>query len=110
MSITYHALNVVDYSTLSAGATAVTLASADPAMDVTAGTVGGVRVRRALFTIEDQACRWRGDGTAPEATEGHELADEDSLSLMEANYEELLKAIQFIAVTGTCKIKITFFD
>ena len=110
MGISYGALNVIDYSTLSAGSTAVTLASASPAMDVTAGTVGGKRVRRALFTVEDQACRWRADGTAPTATEGHELADADILTLIEANYEEVLKAIQFIAVTGTSKLKITFFD
>lgn len=110
MSIGFGALNVIDYATLSAGGTAVTLASASPAMDITAGTVGGRTVKRMLVTVEDQACRWRADGTAPTPSEGHELADTDILTLIEANYEELLKKIQFIAVTGTSKLKITFFD
>lgn len=110
MGISHGALNVIDYSTMTVSSTALTLASASPAMDVTAGTVGGRTVRRALFTVEDAAVRWRGDGTAPTATEGHELADTDILTLIEANYEELLKNLQFIRVSGDAKIKITFFD
>ena len=111
MGISERALNVIDYSTLDVGATtALGLDSASPAMDLTAGTVGGRTVRRALFTIEDQGCRWRPDSTDPTTSEGHELADTDILTLVEANYEELLKVIKFISLTGTCKIKITFFD
>lgn len=104
------ALNVIAYSTMTTTATAKNLDDASPAMDIEAGTVNGKRVRRALFTVEDQAMRWRADGTAPTSTEGHELVDTDILTLVGANYEELLKAIQFIKVSSDGKLKITFFD
>lgn len=111
MGITHQALNVIDYSTLTVGtSTALTLASASPAMDVTKGTVGGRRVRRAHFSVEEKACRWRGDGSAPTNSEGHRLEPGDILTLTEANYEELLKAIQFLSLESNCIIKITFFD
>jgi len=111
MGNTFNAIRVVDYALLSVGATtALDLSSASPALNVTTGQVGGVDVYRAFFSIEDQGCRWRVDGEDPTITEGHEMADTDTLSFMDANYNELLKAITFIALTGTCKIRITYFD
>lgn len=109
----FHGLNVIDYSslTVSSQTTPVTLASASPAMDVTKGTVGGKTVRRALMTLEDASIRWRADGSAASSTEGHEMAKTDILSLTDANYEELLKNIQFIAISSTTAyVRITFFD
>lgn len=106
-------INVIGYSslTVSSQTTPVTLASASPAMDVTAGTVGGRTVRRALMTIEDAPLRWRSDGSAASSTAGHEMAKTDILTLMDANYEELLKSIQFIATSSTTAyVRITFFD
>lgn len=109
--VAFRGLNVIDYSYLDVGnTTALDLSSATPPMDVTLGTVGGKRVRRVFLSIEDQGLRWRPDGTDPTVNEGHAMADTDTLSFMDANYEELLKVIKFISLTGTCKIKITFFD
>ena len=109
----FHGLNVIDYSslTVSSQTTPVTLASASPAMDVTAGTVGGKTVRRALMTLETASIRWRADGSAASSTAGHAMAAADILSLVDANYEELLKNIQFIATSATTAyVRITFFD
>ncbi len=111
MAISHGALNVVDYSTLTVSTTAVSLADTSPAMDLDKKTVGGKSVRRALITVEDNSgCRWRADGTDPTASEGHELGDTDILTLIEANYEELLRTIRFYTVSGDSKLKITFFD
>ena len=111
MGNTFNAVKAVDYALLSVGATtALGLDSASPALNLTTGQVGGVKIHRAVFSIEDQGCRWRPDGTDPTITEGHEMADTDTLSFMDANYIEVLKAIKFIALTGTCLIRITYFD
>ena len=111
MGNTFNAIKVVDYGLLSVGATtALGLDSADAALNVTTGQIGGKHVYRAFFSIEDQGCRWRADGTDPTITEGHEMADTDTLSFMDANYHEVLKAIKFIALTSTCKIRISYFD
>ena len=113
MGKTFHAIKPIGYSvlTLTSSTTAVDLSSASPAMNVTAGTVGGKTVRRALMTVEDATIRWRADGTDPTSSEGHELADTDILTLVDANYEELLKKLHFINTDGTTVyVRISFFD
>lgn len=102
------ALNVVDYATLTVSSTAVSLADASPAY--ANGKVNGKTVRRAFFTVETDAVRWRSDGTAPTTTEGHVMAVNTSLSFTGANYRQLLKDIQFIRVTSDAALKITYFD
>lgn len=101
-------LNVVDFATLTVSSTAVDLGDASPALS--AGLVSSKTVRRALMTVETDAIRWRADGTAPTASEGHKIAANGELSLTGANYKQLLGAIQFIAVSTDAALKITYFD
>ena len=111
MGDSFHAVNVIGYGLLSVGATtALGLDSCGTALNVTTGQIGGVDVNRAFFSIEDQGCRWRVDGTDPTSSEGHKMAVADTLSFMDANYHELLMAVKFISLTGTCKIRVTYFD
>lgn len=102
------ALNVVDFATITVSSTAVSLADATPAYSN--GKVSGKTVRRALFTVETDAIRWRADGEAPTASEGHNLAVNGSLIFVEANYRNVLANIQFIRVTNDAALKITYFD
>ena len=97
-------INVLDYATLTAAAAAVSLtADASPTLPAAC--------KRVYITSEDAACRWRSDGTAPTADEGHLLLVNDSISFTGENYRSLLENIQFIADTATaCKLKITYFD
>ena len=102
------ALNAIDYSTLTVPVGAVTFASASPAFSN--GKVSGKTVRRCLITSETDAVRWRADGTAPTATEGHVMAKDTSLSMTGANYSQWINSVQFIRVTNDAKLKITWFD
>lgn len=104
----HSALNVVDFATLTVGATAVGLDSASPAYS--AGKVSGLTVRRMYITTETDAIRWRPDGTAPTSSVGHVLAVNDSISFTGADYSNLLANIKFIRVTNNATLSITFFD
>jgi len=80
-----------------------------------AGTAVNITIpsksKRAFMTCEDAAVRWRADGTAPTADEGHLLAQDSSISFMEQGYKQLLENMKFIADTVTSgKLKITYFD
>lgn len=97
-------INVIDYSTLAVSSSAVDLiADGDPALPNQA--------KRAYITCETQQVRWRADGTAPSATEGHILGKDDSISFTGANYRQQLEKIEFICTSsGDGKLKITYFD
>ena len=97
-------INVIDYAVLAVGATAVDLiADGSPTLPS--------KAKRAFITCETAAVRWRADGTAPTADEGHLLAAADSISFTGANYRQLLEMIEFIADTATAgALKITYFD
>ena len=96
-------MNVVAYATLTVSSTAVTLASASPAITS--------RTKHAVITVEDDEVRYRPDGTAPTSTEGVLLSPGGGLEyLTHGNYKSVLNAIQFIRVTGDAKLKIIFYD
>lgn len=97
-------MNIIDYATLAVADSAVTLVTnASPTLPAGA--------QRAYFTVETADIRWRADGTAPTADEGHILADGDSISFTGSNYRQLLENIQFIRDTSTSgALKITYFD
>ena len=97
-------INVIDYATLAVGASAVDLINdGSPALPA--------KAKRAYISNETGAVRWRADGTAPTADEGHLLAAADSISFTGANYRSLLEKIEFIADTVTAgAVKITYFD
>jgi len=97
-------INVIDYAILAVSSLPVDLiTNGDP-------TLPG-KAKRAYITCEDAAVRWRADGEAPDADEGHMLADGDSISFLSANFRQLLEKIEFIADTGTDgALKITYFD
>ena len=96
--------NVIDYATLTVSSTGIGLSSASPAIGA------GATVRRAVITVEDGQVRYREDGTAPTSTEGHLLDPRDVLNYLDANYETILNAIQFIRVTNDTKLKISYYD
>ena len=95
-------INVLDYATLAVDG-AVTL------VDDASPTLPG-QCKRVYITSETDAVRWRADGTAPSASEGHVLAVNDSISFTGANYRQLLENITFIKVTNAAALKITYFD
>ena len=97
-------MNVIDYATLAVDQAAVDLiADGSPALPDAA--------KRVFITCETAAVRWRADGTAPTANEGHMLAANDSISFTGANYRQLLEKIEFIADTATAgALKITYYD
>lgn len=104
MTSRYGAMNLIDYATLTVSSTGVGLSSASPAIGA------GAIVRRAVITVEDGQVRYREDGTAPTSTEGHLLDPRDVLNYLDANYETILNAIQFIRVTNDTKLKISYYD
>ena len=109
-------LEVVDYALLTLTTTgAVTLSTTggnsncDPAINSTAYKN---KVKRALMTVEVTPCRFRTDGTAPTATEGHLLYVGDTLDLTQRSWGTLLNStslLNFIATTGVPKVRITYF-
>jgi len=96
----------IDYATLtvSNAAGGVGLADATPA--ITAGRT----VKRAVITLETDQVRWRCDGTAPTASEGHLMEVGSALSFMSNGYQQTLNKIKFIRVTGDAALKITYYD
>lgn len=96
-------INVIDYATLTVSSAVVTLVS-DASPTLPAGA------NRAYFTVETAGIRWRGDGTDPDANEGHLLSSGDSLSLTGSNYRQLLENIKFIADSTDGALKVTYFD
>jgi len=102
---------VVDYAALDVSSTAVGFDSASPAINVSGSvpTLNGIEVKAALITVELDAVRWRADGTDPTSSEGHSIAAGGTLSLIDYNYQKLLKDIKFIRVTGDAKVKVTYF-
>ena len=96
-------INTIDYAILAVSTAAVGLTDATPTLPD--------KAKRAFITAETQAVRWRADGTAPTADEGHVLAADDSISFTGANYRQLLENIQFIATSaGDGALKITYFE
>ncbi len=101
-------VNNIDYSTLAVAGTAVGLTvDASPVMP--SGAKG------ATITVETDQVRFRDDGTAPTASEGHLLNVGDVLSfnswtVPREDFRQVLKAIQFIRVTNTAALKISWYD
>jgi len=97
-------INVIDYSTLAVSSSAVDLITdGSPTLPS--------KAKRAYITCETQKVRWRADGDAPTATEGHILGKDDSISFTGANYRQQLEKIEFICTAdGDGKLKITYFD
>ena len=104
------ALNIIDSATLTVSNTAIGLDSASPALDSN-GRVSNRTVYRAVISVKDADIRWRADGTAPTATVGHPIDDGGTFTLTGANYQHLLKKIQFIRQSTTDAVLfITYFD
>ena len=101
--------NNVDYSTLTVTDTAQVLATA-------ASPVLASQAHGAVISVEAAPVRWRDDGTAPTASEGHllnvgDVLTFDSWSVPNVNWKQVLKAIQFIRTTGTNGLlKISWYD
>ena len=102
------AVNTIDYGTLTVSTSSVGMADASPAMPA--------KAKGAVITLEDAQIRWRDDGTAPTATEGHILNASDVLTFDSwtapgNNYKQVLNAIRFIRAGGTDgKLKISWYD
>lgn len=103
------AVNNVDYGTLTVGTASVGMADASPAMPS--------RAKGAVITVEDAQIRYRGDGTAPTATEGHVFSPGDPPLTFDSwtapgnNYKQVLNAIRFIRSGGADgKLKISWYD
>jgi hypothetical protein len=99
-------INVVGYDTM-------TVSNAGAGLPFSTGcTTTGLpdRAKRVFITSETDAVRWRADGTAPAANEGHYLAKDDSISFTGADYRQLLEKMLFIRVTNNATLKVTFFD
>ncbi len=101
------ARNCLDYATLTVSSTAVDLTSASPAIN---STGLATRVKRAIITVETDQVRWRADGTAPTASEGHLLSPGDNLQFLNKNYETVLNNLKFIRVSADAALKISYFD
>ena len=95
-------INVLDYATLAVDGAVTLVSDASPTLPA--------KCKRIYITSETDAVRWRADGTAPTATEGHVLAKDDSISFTGANYRQLLENIKFIKVTAAASLKLTYFD
>ena len=61
--------------------------------------------RLALIQAEDQAVRWRDDGTNPTATVGMEIASGETLS-----YNGFHDNIKFIEGASSAKLNVTFYS
>lgn len=96
-------MNVLAYATLTVSSTAVSLTS-------NASTTLPSQCKRAFISCETDSVRWRADGTAPTATEGHELLADDSISFTGGLFRPTLERVQFIKVTNDAKLKITYYD
>ena len=105
--LTFGGLDVIAYATLTISDTAVGLADGNPAL--VSGKVNNQLVTRAFFTLETDDVRWRADGEAPTAGEGHKLLNGDSIIFVDARYSKLLEDIRFIRVTTDAALKITYF-
>lgn len=105
-------LEVLDYATLTLSTTgAVGLSSTACTVNANSTTFSN-KVKRALLTVEVTPCRFRTDGTAPTATEGHLLYVGDVLNLTNRSWGTLLNStslLNFIATTGAPKVRITYF-
>ena len=96
-------INVIDYATLTVGASAVTLVTdASPTLPA--------KCKRAYITCRANAVSWRADGTAPVAATDHIIAANDAISFTGANYRQLLEKIQFIQDSAGATLQITYFD
>lgn len=101
------ARNVIDFAVLTVNnVSAVSLANANPTL------TAGHTVHRAFFSVETDDIRYRADGVAPTATVGHlvDISIDPTLKFMDANYESVLQAIQFNAVTNNASMSITYYD
>ena len=105
-------LEVVDYAVLTLSTTgALTMSSTGCTVNANS-TAFTNKVKRALVTIEVQNCRFRMDGTAPTAAEGHPLYPGDIMDMTGRGWGTLLNStslLQFIATTGAPKLRITYF-
>jgi hypothetical protein len=73
------------------------------------GTAGGLTVPEgatmAVFTVDAASVRWRDDGTAPTASAGMTIRDTDA----PFEYTGDLEAIEFIAVSGSPVLNISYY-
>ena len=60
--------------------------------------------RLAICIAEDQAVRWRDDGTDPSATVGMKIIDGGQLS-----YSGNLSKIKFIEIVAGAELNVTYF-
>ena len=101
--------NVLGYCTLTVSSSAVSFADASPAMDAEGVWNSLSKPSGALITVEDDAIRWRADGTDPSSTEGHKNESGVPIVLIDWNYSEMLRDMTFIRVSTDAKLKITLF-
>jgi len=87
------------YESVTVSSTAVGLPSAS--------TYSSYRLLKAYITVEDAGVRWRIDGTAPTAIEGHLLNSGDTLSLEDPVSIANFKAIR--STTTDAKLRVTYF-
>jgi len=100
-------INNVDYATLTVTNASIGLESGTPTLPTGA--------RGAVITVETDQVRWRDDGTAPAADEGHllnvgDVLTFDSWSVSKQNWRQVLRAIRFHRVTADAKLKISYYD
>lgn len=81
------------------------LSSATPLSSCSGGIPTGATM--VLVTVETQNVRWRDDGTAPTTTSGMVIVHDSAL--LPWLYNGDLTKIQFIAVTGSPVMDISFY-
>ena len=84
--------------------TSVKLLTDSPA----AGTTLPAVATHAIITVKGQPIRWRADGTAPTASEGHYMAAGESLVIEGSPL--WLRRFQFIdTAAGASEVTVTYF-
>jgi hypothetical protein len=64
--------------------------------------------RHAIITVKDNPIRWRADGTAPTASEGHYMPAGTDLAV--ENSADWLKRFKFIdTAAGASEVTVTYF-
>jgi hypothetical protein len=83
---------------------------ADTAIGFTVGTyapTAGLPAKMVMITVESQPLRYRLDGTAPTASEGHALAANDVRYVVGANN---IRKFRMIRSTGSsATVRVTYF-
>lgn len=91
------------YESLTVSSTAVGLTASKYTQ--TSATLPTISAKFALITVEDDAIRFRTDGTDPTTTEGHKLAAGDTLLL---DCWDDIRRFKAIRVTTDAKIRVSY--